>query len=389
MMEKLLNPKVKSIPPSGIRKFFDIVTQMEDAISLGVGEPDFATPWHVRDEAIYALEKGKTTYTSNAGLIELRREISTYLHKSYNISYRPEEEVLVTVGASEAIDLAIRAVIEPGDEVLIPEPSYVSYSPCVILAGGIPIAVPTTEETEFRVTAGAIQEKISNRTKILILPYPNNPTGAIMEKHNLEELAEILRHQNILVVSDEIYAELTYGEKHVSIASIEGMYDKTLVINGFSKSFAMTGWRLGYAAGPKELIQVMTKIHQYTIMCTPTISQYAALEALKNGAEDVKGMVDEYDRRRKLMVHRFRKMELDCFEPKGAFYVFPSIKSLNMTSEEFCEKLLFEEKIAVVPGTAFGENGEGYIRCSYAYSLESLQEALDRIERFIKKIKVG
>lgn len=387
MIDSLIIEKIKNIKPSGIRKFFDIVNQMEDAISLGVGEPDFATPWHVRDEAIYALEKGRTTYTSNSGLIELREEISRYLEQRYHISYNPVNEILVTVGASEAIDLAIRCIIESGDEVLIPEPSYVSYSPCVQMVGGVAVPLRTTEETEFRLTPQAIEEKITEKTKVLILPYPNNPTGAIMEREDLEAIAEVLRKYNILVISDEIYSELTYGGRHVSIASIKGMYEKTLVINGFSKSFAMTGWRLGYAAGPKALIKEMTKIHQYTIMCTPTISQYAAIEALRNGLEDVLKMVEEYDARRKLMVHRFNEIGLECFEPKGAFYVFPSIRSLGMTSEEFCEKLLYDEKIAVVPGTAFGACGEGYIRCSYAYSLKNLEEALERIERFVKKVK--
>ena len=389
MIDSMISSRVKKIKPSGIRRFFDIVTQMEDVISLGVGEPDFATPWHVREEAIYALEKGRTTYTSNSGLLELRQEISHYLSNRYNINYNPEDQVLVTVGASEAIDLAIRALIEPGDEVLIPEPSYVSYSPCVILAGGIPIAVPTTEKTDFRLAGVDLASCITDRSKILILPYPNNPTGAIMECHNLEEIAEILRKNDMLTISDEIYSELTYDLEHISIASLEGMYEKTLVINGFSKSFAMTGWRLGYAAGPPPLIDAMTKIHQYAIMCCPTISQYGAIEALRNGIDSVRRMQEEYDHCRKLMVHGFREMGLDCFEPKGAFYVFPCVKSLGMSSEEFCNRLLDDERVAVVPGNAFGDSGEGYIRCSYAYSMANLEEALTRISRFVTGIRAS
>ncbi len=387
MMESMISSRIDIIKPSGIRKFFDIVTQMEDVISLGVGEPDFATPWHVREEAIYALEKGRTNYTSNSGLLELRQEISRYLATSYQINYKPETEVLVTVGASEAIDLAMRALINPGDEVLIPEPSYVSYSPCVILAGGVPVAVPTTEKTDFRLTSADLASCITDKTKILILPYPNNPTGAIMDRENLIDIAQVLRQHNILIISDEIYSELTYDGEHVSIAAIEGMYDRTLVINGFSKSFAMTGWRLGYAAGPEVLIAAMTKIHQYAIMCCPTISQYAAVEALRNGMDSVKRMQEEYDRRRKLLVHGFNEIGLECFEPKGAFYVFPCIRSLNMTSEEFCDQLLKTERVAVVPGNAFGDSGEGYIRCSYAYSLANLQTALERIGRFVARVK--
>lgn len=387
MIESFINERVKGIKPSGIRKFFDIAAQMEDVISLGVGEPDFTTPWHVREEAIYALEKGRTTYTSNSGLFELRQEISRYLEERYQIKYRPQDQILVTVGASEAIDLAIRAVIQPGDEVLIPEPSYVSYSPCVILAGGVPVPIPTSEKTEFRITGEDLASCITERTRVVVLPYPNNPTGAIMERHNLEDIAQVLREHNILIVSDEIYSELTYGTKHVSIASIEGMYERTLVINGFSKSFAMTGWRLGYVAGHPVLIAALTKIHQFTIMCAPTVSQYAAVEALRNGLESVTKMHEEYDLRRRFLVHGFRKMGLECFEPKGAFYVFPSIKGLGMSSEEFCDRLLREERVAVVPGNAFGDSGEGYIRCSYAYSLKNLEAALERIGRFVKKVR--
>lgn len=384
MIESLLTQRVETLKPSGIRKFFDLVSQMEDVISLGVGEPDFLTPWHVREEAIFALERGRTTYTSNSGLLELRQAVARYLHSQYSLQYSPDDEVLVTVGASEAIDLAIRCVVDPGDEVLIPEPSYVSYSPCVHLAGGLPIAVPTTDETDFRVTPQAVADCISDRTKAIIIPYPNNPTGAIMERHDLEGLVGVLAQHDILVISDEIYSELTYGSKHVSIASFPEMSNKTLVINGFSKAFAMTGWRLGYAAGPAALIGAMTRIHQYSIMCTPTISQYAALQALEQGMDDVASMREEYDRRRRFMVHGLRSMGLSCFEPKGAFYVFPCIDSLNMTSEEFCDRLLKEQKVAVVPGTAFGASGEGHVRCSYAYSLAALKEALTRIEAFVQ-----
>ena len=387
MSKPWVNSKVQSLHPSGIRKFFDIVAQMEDVVSLGVGEPDFLTPWHVREEGIYTLEKGLTTYTSNSGLLELRQEVSRYLAEQYGLEYQAEDQVLITIGASEAIDLAMRTVLEPGDEVLIPEPSFVSYAPCAILAGGVPVAVPTTEETEFRLTGADLEKTITKKSKILVLPFPNNPTGAILEQADLEQLAEVIRRHDLLVVSDEIYSELTYGTKHVSIASLPGMKNRTIVINGFSKAFAMTGWRLGYAAGHPEIIAGMTKVHQFTIMCTPTISQYAAVEALRNGMESVKMMRNEYDLRRKFVVHAFRKMGLDCFEPKGAFYVFPSIKSLGLSSEEFCNRLLAEEKVAVVPGTAFGCCGEGYIRCSYAYSLSNLEKALVRIGRFVKRMR--
>ena len=387
MMKSLINKHVADIKPSGIRKFFDVVLEMDDVVSLGVGEPDFVTPWHIREEAIYSLEKGRTTYTSNSGLLELREEIGHYLTDRYQINYRPADQILVTIGASEAIDLAMRAVVKAGDEVLIPEPSYVSYSPCVVLAGGVPIPVLTNETTEFRLTGEALEQAITDKTKVLVLPYPNNPTGAIMEQHNLEDIAQVLRKHNILVISDEIYSELTYETKHVSIAAMPGMYEKTLVINGFSKSFAMTGWRLGYAAGDKDLIAAMTKIHQFTIMCTPTMSQYGGIEALRNGAESVMRMHEEYDLRRKYLVNEFRKMGLDCFEPRGAFYVFPSIKKLGMTSDEFCERLLREERVAVVPGTAFGDCGEGYVRCSYAYSLKDLEKAVNRIEAFVSKVR--
>lgn len=387
MKQEMISTVIRDIAPSGIRKFFDIANEMKDAISLGVGEPDFDTPWHIREEGIYNLEKGKTVYTSNSGLLELRQEISTYLSRRFNITYNPKTEILVTVGASEGIDLALRALLNPGDEVLIPEPSYVSYKPCTIMAGGKPVAINTNAEDEFRLTPEQLRTHITDKTKALILPYPNNPTGGIMEKEDLERIADVLREKDILVISDEIYAELTYDKEHVSIASLPGMYENTLVLNGFSKAYAMTGWRLGYAAGPEELIAMMTKIHQYAIMCAPTTSQYAAIEALRNGDSDVIEMRNAFNRRRRVMVDAFRNMGMDCFEPLGAFYVFPSIKITGMTSEEFCKKLLYEQKVAVVPGTAFGESGEGFIRCSYAYSIDNIKEALRRIEIFIKQNK--
>ena len=385
MMREMLSKRIQQINPSGIRRFFDIANQMENVIFLGVGEPDFATPWHIRDEAIYALEKKRTAYTANAGLWELRQEISRYLERRFGLEYDPQDQILVTVGGSEAIDLALRALIDPGDEVIIPEPTYVSYRPAVIMAGGVPVAVPTYEEREFRLTAQDLVPHITPRTKAVILCYPNNPTGAVMEKRDLEEIAKVLAQHPLVVITDEIYSELVYGIQHISMASLPEMHSRTVVINGFSKSFAMTGWRLGYAAGPREIIQAMTKIHQYTIMSAPTISQYAAVEALRNGMPEVERMVAEYNRRRRVMVHGFRSMGLSCFEPKGAFYVFPRISDLGMTSEEFCTRLLTEERVAVVPGSAFGESGEGFIRCSYAYSLASLQEALRRIGRFVER----
>lgn len=384
-IEELINKKVKEVPPSGIRKFFDIANEMKDAISLGVGEPDFDTPWHIREEGIYTLEQGKTVYSANAGMKELREEICKYMERRFDVSYDPLTQALVTVGGSEAIDVAMRVLTEPGDEVLIPDPSYVSYSPCAIFAGATPIAVPTREEDAFKLTPEILEKYITPRTKILVLPYPNNPTGAIMTKEDLEKIAEVLRKTNIIVLSDEIYGELTYGRKHVSIASIPDMYERTIVISGFSKAYAMTGWRLGYALGPVPIIKMMTKMHQFTIMCAPTTSQYAAIEAMRNGDEDVKMMCASYDHRRRLMVDYFRKMGLSCFEPEGAFYVFPSIQRTGLTSDVFCETLLKEEKVAVVPGTAFGASGEGFIRCSYAYSVEELKEALSRIERFVAK----
>lgn len=384
-LESLIVKRVQEVPPSGIRKFFDLANEIKDAISLGVGEPDFDTPWHIREEGIYSLEKGRTVYSANAGLLELRQEICNYMHRRFQVKYCPRKQTLVTVGGSEGIDLALRVLIEQGDEVLIPEPCYVSYKPCTIFAGGVPVVIPTKEENKFKLTAEELIKYITPRTKILILPYPNNPTGAIMEREDLEKIAEVLRKTNIIVISDEIYAELTYDKEHVSIASIEDMYERTIVLSGFSKAFAMTGWRLGYALGPEPLIAAMTKMHQFAIMCAPTTSQYAAIEAMRNGKEDVEMMRNSYNRRRRLMVDYFRKMGLSCFEPEGAFYVFPCIRETGMTSQEFCERLLQEEKVAVVPGTAFGEYGEGFVRCSYAYSVEELKEALKRIERFVER----
>lgn len=382
-----LSKVVEEIKPSGIRKFFDIVSEMKDAISLGVGEPDFDTPWHIRDEGIFALEKGKTFYTSNAGLKDLRSEISNYLMRSQKVHYDPMSEILVTVGGSEAIDIGLRAVINPGDEVIIPQPSYVSYEPCALLTGAKPVIIDLKAENEFRLTPQELENAITDKTKVLILPYPNNPTGAIMEQSDLEAIAKIIIEKDILVMSDEIYAELTYKEKHVSITSIEGMKERTILINGFSKAYAMTGWRLGYACGPSEIIKQMTKIHQFAIMCAPTTSQYAAVEALKNGDNDVAEMRQAYNQRRRFLLSRFKEMGLDCFEPYGAFYVFPCIKEFGMTSEEFATKFLHEEKVAVVPGTAFGASGEGFLRISYAYSMENLKIAIDRLEKFVKRLR--
>lgn len=386
-MRNPLSKTVMSIQPSGIRKFFDIVTEMKDAISLGVGEPDFDTPWHVREEGIYSLEKGRTFYTSNAGLKELKIEICRYLKRRFDLEYDYSNEVVVTVGGSEAIDLALRAMLDPGDEVLIPQPCYVSYEPCAILAGGKPVIIELKGENEFKLTKEQLLESITDKTKVLILPYPNNPTGAIMEYEDLKALVDIIIEKDLFVVSDEIYSELTYGRKHVSIASFPGMKERTIVINGFSKSYAMTGWRLGYAVGPAQIMTQMIKIHQFAIMCAPTTSQYAGIEALKNGDSDVEMMRDAYDKRRRYLVHALRSIGLDCFEPYGAFYVFPCIKSLGMSSEEFATRLLQEEKVAVVPGTAFGNCGEGYLRISYAYSIDNLKLALERIGRFVEKYR--
>ncbi len=385
-MRNPLSDKVIDIKPSGIRKFFDIVSEMKDAISLGVGEPDFDTPWHIREEGIYSLEKGRTFYTSNAGLKELKVEISRYLKRKYELTYDYNHEIMVTVGGSEAIDLALRAMINPGDEVLIPQPSYVSYLPCCELADGVPVIINLKEENEFRLTKQELLDAITDKTKILILPFPNNPTGAIMSRKELEEIAEVVIEKDLFVISDEIYAELTYsGERHVSIAEIPGMWERTVLINGFSKAYAMTGWRLGYACAPKLILDQMLKIHQFAIMCAPTTSQYAAVEALREGDDDVKNMCESYNQRRRYVVKRLRDMGLSCFEPYGAFYVFPSIAATGMTSDEFATKLLEEEKVAVVPGTAFGDCGEGFLRISYAYSLKDLEIALDRIEAFVAR----
>ncbi len=386
-MTKPLSKMVETIKPSGIRKFFDIVSEMKDAISLGVGEPDFDTPWHIRDEGIYALSKGKTFYTSNAGLKELREEICNYLKRKQNIQYNPLKEVIVTVGGSEAIDIGLRAIVNAGDEVIIPQPAYVSYEPCTILAGAKPVIINLKAENEFRLTAEELENAITDKTKVLILPFPNNPTGAIMEREDLEKIAEVIRKHDIYVMSDEIYSELTYKGEHVSIASIEGMQERTILINGFSKAYAMTGWRLGYACGPEAIIKQMTKIHQFAIMCAPTTSQYAAVEALKNGEADVKMMRQAYNQRRRFLLNAFKEMNLECFEPFGAFYVFPCIKEFGMTSEEFATRFLEEEKVAAVPGNAFGESGEGYLRISYAYSLDNLKIAMERFKRFVDKLR--
>lgn len=386
-MRNFISDKTASIQPSGIRKFFDIVSEMKDAISLGVGEPDFDTPWHIRDEGIYALERGRTFYTSNSGLKDLRQEISNYLKRTQDIEYNSAKEILVTVGGSEAIDIGLRAVINPGDEVIIPQPSYVSYEPCAVLAGAKTVIINLKAENDFRLKPEELLAAITDKTKVLILPYPNNPTGAIMEQKDLEDIAKIVIEKDILVMSDEIYSALTYKDKHVSIASLPGMKERTILINGFSKAYAMTGWRLGYACAPKEIIQQMTKIHQFAIMCAPTTSQYAAIEALKNGDDDVETMRQAYNQRRRFLLHAFKEIGLQCFEPFGAFYVFPSIKEFNMTSEEFATRFLKEEKVAVVPGTAFGECGEGYLRISYAYSIENLKIAIERLKNFVERLR--
>ena len=386
-MRNPLSQKVMSIQPSGIRKFFDIASEMEDVVSLGVGEPDFDTPWHIRDEGIYSLEKGRTFYTSNSGLKPLRDEISRYLNRRYHLNYDPLHEILVTVGGSEGIDIALRAMLDPGDEVLIPQPCYVSYLPCVTLADGVPVTIELKEENEFRLTKEELLEKITDKTKILVLPFPNNPTGAVMRREDLEAIAEVIIEHDLYVLSDEIYSELTYQGDHVSIASLPGMRERTLTINGFSKSYAMTGWRLGYICGPQEIVAQMTKIHQFAIMCAPTTSQYAAVEALRNGDADVAKMRESYNQRRRFLMHAFEEMGLKCFEPFGAFYVFPCIKEFGLTSDEFAMRLLEEEHVAVVPGTAFGDCGEGFLRISYAYSIDDLKIALKRLERFIQRLK--
>ena len=388
-MRNPLSERIVGIPFSGIRKFFDIAAEMKDVISLGVGEPDFDTPWHIRDEGIFSLEKGRTAYTSNAGLKELKIEISKYLERRFSVSYGYDTEMMITVGGSEAIDLAMRAMLDPGDEVLVPQPSYVSYTPCALLANGVPVVINLKEENEFRLTAEELEASITPNTKLLVLPFPNNPTGAVMERKDLEAIAEVVEKHDLFVLSDEIYAELTYleGQDHVTIASLPGMRERTVLINGFSKSYSMTGWRLGYACAPKEILEQMLKIHRYAIMCAPTTSQYAAVEAVRNGDGDVAAMREEYNGRRRYLMHRFREMGLKCFEPFGAFYAFPCIQEFGMTSEEFATRMLQEEKVVVVPGTAFGDCGEGFLRISYAYSLDSLKEALDRMEAFLTKLR--
>lgn len=386
-MRKPLSDKVVNIKPSGIRKFFDIVSEMPDAISLGVGEPDFDTPWHIREEGIYSLEKGRTFYTSNSGLMELREELCKYYNRKYNASYDATNECTITVGGSEGIDMALRAMLNPGDEVIIPEPSYVSYVPCVELADGIPVIIELKNENEFRLTATELEAAITDKSKILILSFPNNPTGAIMERKDLEAIREVIIKHDLIVISDEIYAELTYGKKHVSIAALPDMRERTIVINGFSKSYAMTGWRLGYAMGPSQIISQMTKIHQFAIMCAPTTSQYAAVEAVKNGDKDIEKMREAYDERRRFVMSSFEEMGIPCFEPLGAFYVFPCIREFGLSSDEFATTLLKEEKVAVVPGTAFGDCGEGFLRISYAYSIDELKVALGRIGDFIERLR--
>lgn len=387
ILEDMILDNVKNMPPSGIRRFFDIVNEMDDVISLGVGEPDFVTPWNVREAGIYSLEQGHTHYSSNAGFIELRTEIAKYLHRRFNLSYNPVDEIIVTVGGSEGIDIALRALVGPGDEVIVPEPSFVAYKGCTAFTGATAKVLNLKEEDKFKLTPEALEAAITPKTKVVIIPFPNNPTGAIMTRDELAGIVEVLKDKNIIAISDEIYSELCYGEKHVSIASFPEMKDKTLVINGFSKSYAMTGWRLGYICGHRVLIDAMKKIHQYALMCSPTTAQYAAIEALKNGDNSVEEMCKEYNRRRRVLVDGFRKMGLNCFEPLGAFYIFPSIKSIGITSDEFCEQLLINEKVLVVPGNAFGDCGEGFIRVCYASSLDDIMEALKRIERFVNKIR--
>lgn len=385
-MRDALSGKVKQIKPSGIRKFFDIVSEMDDAISLGVGEPDFDTPWHIREEGIYSLEKGRTFYTSNSGLKELKEEVSKYLDRRFGLKYEPSGEIMITVGGSEAIDGALRAMLDEGDEVILPQPSYVSYEPCIVLADGVPVIVELKEENGFKLTRQQLEEVVTEKTKILIMPFPNNPTGAIMTEEELKHIVDFVIEHDLFVISDEIYSELTYSGTHASIGAFPGMKERTIVINGFSKSYAMTGWRLGYACGPKVILDQILKIHQFAIMCAPTTSQYAAIEALRHGDADVEKMRNEYDRRRRFLLNAFQEMGIECFEPFGAFYMFPSIKKFGMSSDEFATRLLKEEKIAVVPGTAFGDCGEGFLRISYAYSIEDLKAALERIESFIKKL---
>ena len=386
-MTKELSNKVLNIKPSGIRKFFDLVNEIEDVISLGVGEPDFDTPWHIRDEGIYALEKGRTFYTSNSGLKDLREEISNYIKRTQNISYNPNNEIIVTVGGSEAIDIGIRALVNDGDEVIIPQPSYVSYEPCTVFANAVPVIINLKAENNFKLTPEELESAITPKTKILILPYPNNPTGAIMDKSDLDRITKIIIKHDIYVMSDEIYSELTYRGKHISIAALDGMKERTILINGFSKAYAMTGWRLGYACASAEIIKQMTKIHQFAIMCAPTTSQYAAVEALKNGDKDVEEMRKSYNQRRRFLLNAFKEMNIPCFEPFGAFYVFPCIKEFGMTSEEFAQRLLQEQKVAAIPGTAFGDSGEGYLRISYAYSVDNLKKAMERLKIFVGNLR--
>jgi len=386
-VQKMIAPHIAAVPPSGIRKYFDLINEMKDAISLGIGEPDFVTPYSIREEGVYSLEKGYTHYSSNAGLIELRREICNYMNRRFNLAYEPETEVLVTVGGSEAIDLAIRTLVTQGDEVIIPEPSFVAYKGCTLFAGAVPVPLRLKAENQFRLKREDLEKVVTDRTKILIIAYPNNPTGAIMEYEDYVEIVDFLKDKEIMIISDELYAELTYSGKHVSIANFEEMKERTIVVNGFSKAFAMTGWRIGFACGNRYIVEQMKKVHQYAIMCSPTTAQYAAIEALKNGDEEVSAMVSEYNRRRRLVVNGFRKIGLDCFEPLGAFYVFPDIRISGLTSDEFCERLLMEEKVLMVPGTAFGECGEGFVRATYATSTEKLIEAIKRIEKFISRFK--
>lgn len=387
MLENMIRDDVRNMPPSGIRKYFDLINEMDDVISLGVGEPDFVTPWNVREAGIYSLEMGETHYSANAGFIELREEISKYLDRKYNLKYNPKDEILVTVGGSEGIDLALRALVGPGDEVIIPEPSFVAYKGCTAFTGATAKVINLRAEDDFKLTPNQLEDAITEKTKVVIIPFPNNPTGAIMTKEELAGIVEVLKDKNIIILSDEIYSELSYDKPHVSIASFPEVKEKTIVINGFSKAYAMTGWRLGYACAHPIILDAMKKIHQYGIMCSPTTAQFAAIEALKNGDDDVRYMAKEYNRRRRVMVDGFRKMGLECFEPMGALYLFPCIKSTGMSSDEFCERLLMEEKVLAVPGNAFGDCGEGFIRCCYASSMENIVEALKRIERFISKFK--
>lgn len=385
--DQIISQKIQNIKPSGIRKFFDILEEMTDAISLGIGEPDFVTPWHIRDAGIYSLERGHTKYTSNAGMLELRQEISKYLRRRFDLEYDGTNQILVTVGGSEAIDLALRVLVNRGDEVIIPVPSFVCYGPLTEMAGGVPVYVEMTAENGFRLTPEQLKAAITPRTKVLVLPFPSNPTGGIMERQDLEAIAQVLVDNDIMVISDEIYAELTYGQRHVSPANIPQLYDRTVVVNGFSKSHAMTGWRMGYACAPQPVVAAMTKLHQFAIMSAPTTSQYAAIEAMRNGDEDAAHMREEYDRRRRYLVENLNRIGLDCFEPKGAFYVFPCIRSSGLSSDEFCERFLREEKVAVIPGTAFGPGGEGYVRACYASSMQDITEAISRLENFLKKLR--